>query len=357
MNESVLVFCTQHMPTGGIESHLREFCHRMGEAGLDIDLVILNAAMLPETEAFYKSVCRKVYFAKNGRSIKRIAWLLCTGLFLSAKKYNAVYTNGQGESIYLFSRFISRSGPWVHHHHTSGNNADQLTWGPQYKKVLFGADTVIACSKKNAALMETALSRTINTIPCFSRDISGSMVDNHSKLRLGYYGRLIPEKGIDLLCTLSNDADLSPKAEIHIWGEGEQYPPSFFSKFPNISFHGPFFSERELTKIVAKLDAYLLLSTHPEGLPIALLEVMSAGLPWLATDMGGIIDIACDPLSTRVIKAYSSYKEIKREILTLMDDITAKKLNRNIQKELYIQKFSYWVLVNRWKETLALTIN
>jgi len=341
------------MPTGGIESHLREFCSKMNEAGVVVDIVILNSAMTSESETFYRRICRNVYISKGDTSLKRLLSFAFAGVNCLFKQYNSLYTNGQGESIYLFSKLISRKGPWVHHHHTAGNLSDQATWGNHYKKVLRSANTVIACSTKNASDMEKALLRDITTIPCFSRDISGAQFTAHNKIILGYYGRLIPEKGIDLLCKLSDDADLN-NIEIHIWGEGNAYPVSHFKRFPLLTYHGPFYGEFELSQIVGQLDAYLLISSHPEGLPIALLEVMSAGVPWLATDKGGIKDIACDPLSTRVINGEANYIEIKAAVLSLVNDILNGKINRSLQKELYIQKFSPWVLVDRWKTALSL---
>ncbi len=97
----ILVYTTQLMETGGIESHLQEFCRQMATTGAEIDLVVLNAAMTPETEEFYKRTCRWTYFGKHGRSYKRLLWMLQLGIKLrGTRKYDAVYTNGQGESIW-----------------------------------------------------------------------------------------------------------------------------------------------------------------------------------------------------------------------------------------------------------------
>jgi glycosyltransferase involved in cell wall biosynthesis len=173
-------------------------------------------------------------------------------------------------------------------------------------------------------------------------------------VKFGYFGRLIPEKGIYTLCKLSDEKDLED-IEFHIWGEGEAFPPSFFEKFKNLKYHGTFSGLTGITNTIASIDAFLLLSIHPEGLPISLLEVMSAGLPWLATDRGGIIDIACDPASTRVVPANTDYSQFKQYIKDFAKDIKQGKVSKDVQKRLYVEKFSATALVCRWKDTLKLS--
>ncbi|TDN39582.1 hypothetical protein A8B98_18005 [Hymenobacter sp. UV11] len=350
-----MVYATQHMPTGGIESHLREFCLNLAESGAAVDLVIRNSEMLPETEVFFRSICKRVYLGKSSSSLKQLFWLFWIGLQRLTKCYDALYTNGQGNSVNFFSWFLPRRRRWVHHHHTAGDKADQATWTSGYQQALRNADSLVACSSRNATDMEATLVRPVQSIPCFSREIAiaGVSATPGHTLRFGYYGRLIPEKGIDVLCQLSEDPSMRG-IEFHIWGEGQAYPSDFFGRHPRILYHGPFTSRDELQAVLASLDAYLLLSTHPEGLPIALLEVMSAGLPWVATDRGGVADIACDPMATRVIPSTASYSEVKAAILTLAVDIQQGRVLRSAQKKLYAETYSAEVLVKRWREILGL---
>ncbi|MBW8683658.1 glycosyltransferase family 4 protein [Chitinophaga rhizophila] len=353
--QRILVYSTQLMETGGIESHLLEFCRQMAANGTEIDLVVLNANTTPETEQYYKSICRRVLFGKHGRSYKRMLWMLQTGVRLrSSRKYDAVYTNGQGESIWMLSRMLPGYDKWVHHHHTSGDAKDQATWGEKYKRTLQTANTIIACSHRNAGDMKSVLNRQIDVVPCFSRNVEVAFTQSPSgKLRFGYYGRLIAEKGVDLICRMSEDADLSD-VEFHLWGEGKNYPASYFDKYPNVQYHGTFAGEAGLKSAIAQLDAYLLLSIHPEGLPISLLEAMSAGLPWLATDRGGIPDIACDPLSTRVIPAASTYEEAKSAVKAFAKDIRSGLVTKTTQKDLYANRFSAVALRTAWSNILGL---
>ena len=352
-NPTVLVFATQHMVTGGIESHLRQFCLHLSESGVEIDLVIPNCRMLPEARDFFQRTCRQLFTSDQKNSLARHHWLLFTALRLKGNHYDALYSNGQGNSIYFFRKLIGGELKWVHHHHTSGDEADRKTWSVAYRWALQKADVVVACSNRNAMDMKSDLLRPIATIPCFSRQVSGIESIARPKPRFGYFGRLIPEKGIQALCDLSADPDLN-LIEIHIWGEGDAYPEPFFRAYPNLHYHGPFSGEKELDQVILSLDAFLLLSTNPEGLPISLLEVMSAGLPWLATDRGGIPDIACDTLSTRVIPSSSGYGEYKKAILALAHDLQLSKISRSVQKAFYLNKYAPHVLIREWREILGI---
>ncbi|WP_210487833.1 glycosyltransferase family 4 protein [Rufibacter aurantiacus] len=355
--KKIVVYSTQLLPTGGIESHLLEFCQKMSDKSVIIDLIVLNSRIPPATEELYRAKCRNVFLGKNKSSAERLIWLVSVAFRLKFNQYDALYTNGQGESIGVLPKLLRIKGTWVHHHHTAGDKEDQATWGSNYIGTLKKADTVIACSHRNALEMSAALSRTIDTIPCLSREIEVEPLPltKNGKIKLGYYGRLIPEKGIDLLCKLSEEPALGG-VEFHIWGKGEAYPFSYFENFPRVRYHGPFSGVTELKKVLGLLDGFLLLSVHPEGLPISLLEVMSAGTPWLATDRGGVPDIACDPVSTRVIPANSDYEQIKKSVELFAADLAAGKISKETQKRLYAEKFSAPAVVQRWKEALKLNL-
>jgi len=345
----LLVYTTQMLPTGGIESHLRQFlCHMENINGISIDLVVLHSEQMDEQVKYLNSLSRKALIGR--RKITTVFKLL---LFLISNrwtKYDALYTNGQGDSVYWIGK-IFRFKRWIHHHHTSGDLDDQATWTAKYTKALTGADEVIACSTKNARDIAAKLEREVISVPCFSTDMSFKKRVNVGKLCFGYYGRLIPEKGIDLICKLSEDKELS-HIQFLIWGEGEQYPQEYFDNFSNLIYRGTFRGKEELGRVLETLDAYLLLSTHPEGLPISLLELMSAGIPWVATNKGGISDIANDPLSTRLIRDVSDYEEIKRVILSLADDLIGQKIDGNKQINLYQTYFSPMVLTEKWVKVL-----
>jgi len=353
--KKLLVYSTQLMETGGIESHILEFCDYLSASGIEITLIVPNFQMKPHEETRLRCSCKKVIINKGRAGLRTMGWLFGHAFLKGFKSYDALYTNGQGESLAIFASLIRRKKYWVHHHHTAGDSLDQATWGKKYWVTLRHANKIIACSHLNAASMQKVLHRTIDVVPCFSRKIEGKKVKGkiNCSVKLGYYGRLISEKGIDVLCKLSSDIDCSD-VEIHIWGQGDNYPPSYFDKFPALKYHGTFKGLSGLTEVINLLDGFLLISTHPEGLPVCLLEAMGAGLPWLATDKGGIPDIAVDPLSTRVISSLSTYDAIKKEVVAFYKDIRDCKVDSAKQELIYNKKFSSGVLTSQWRGMLHL---
>jgi glycosyltransferase involved in cell wall biosynthesis len=351
---SILVYSTQHMKIGGIESHLQEFCYSLNKKKVEIDLIVLNSEMLPKTEEFYKKTCRRFYGGKQRTTLFRILWLCLIKVKLLGRRYNAIYTNGQGESIMLFAKMFGVGNNWIHHYHQSCEPEDQLTWGTSYRRSLKSANLLVACSKSIADKLYSSLSRPVEVIPCFSKSVSVKLRQEikGDKLRLGYYGRLIPEKGIEILCRLSEDEDFR-QVEFHIWGEGTSYPPDFFLAYSRICYHGPFSGEKELANAISSIDAYLLISKNPEALPIVLLEVMSAGLPWFATDRGGIPDIFHDNYTTRIIPASSDYNEIKIALLDFVTSIRNGNVNHAALQNAYQQKFSQEILTKTWLNKLG----
>ncbi|GHV57244.1 glycosyl transferase family 1 [Bacteroidia bacterium] len=339
------------MSTGGIESHVLAFCEKISSPYVVIDIVVANFKMRKNEADILKKYCRKVYFIQSNSPLTRHFILLKTLFLLQQTKYDVLYTNGSGGSILLVGKLI-RHKQWVLHHHMEFDDKAFAAIDKQYKKALVLADNVIACSNINAKNMFMYLNRPIDVVYCFSRNI-GQSIENRelgNQLHFGYFGRLIPAKGIDLICKLSDDSDCKD-ITFHLWGEGIEYPASFFEQYPNMQYHGVFSTAKELQQITSMLDAFLLLTTHPEGLPISLLEVMSAGVPWLSTNVGGIPDIVCDPLSTRLldIKDISNYEKIKASVLRLAADIRAGIVLKEKQKFFYNVNFSAEILISVWK--------
>ncbi len=106
-------------------------------------------------------------------------------------------------------------------------------------------------------------------------------------------GRLSKEKGhIDLLRAMQL-LSLPVRPHLVLVGEGVEhsnleYAASSFGIARNVTFVG---HQGDIRPFLAMSDAFVLPS-HSEGSPNALLEAMAAGLPIIATSVGGVPEIA-----------------------------------------------------------------
>ena len=81
---------------------------------------------------------------------------------------------------------------------------------------------------------------------------------------------------------------------------------------------------------LAEADVYLITS-HMEGLPLSVLEAMAAGLPVIATDVGGVADIVKD---NGVLIADDDLEALTREMLRFAGDPAAREQCGNASREL-----------------------
>jgi glycosyltransferase involved in cell wall biosynthesis len=113
-----------------------------------------------------------------------------------------------------------------------------------------------------------------------------------STLRFGYIGSLLPHKGVDLMLRIFLQLDV-PNAEL--WLHGFELPGSPFAKAlhgladhnPQIHFAGSY-DKSELPNILNQLDVLLIPSLWHETFSFVTREAVLAGLPIVASRMGGI---------------------------------------------------------------------
>ena len=119
------------------------------------------------------------------------------------------------------------------------------------------------------------------------------------RMVIGWIGRLIPIKGCDVF--LESLARLGPKAPAWhgvVVGDGperaalEEQARSL-GIMDRVSFAG---SVPEAARIVKALDVFVL-SSRSEGTPMTILEVMGAGVPVVATAVGGVPGVVDPPQS------------------------------------------------------------
>jgi glycosyltransferase involved in cell wall biosynthesis len=106
----------------------------------------------------------------------------------------------------------------------------------------------------------------------------------------GWVGRLSKEKGADIM--LDALAECDPKWRLSIIGGGEelihlQRQAAALQVSSRVTWHGPI---ADAGSLFTAFDAFVL-SSRTEGTPIALFEAMNAGVPIVATRVGGVPDV------------------------------------------------------------------
>ncbi len=117
-------------------------------------------------------------------------------------------------------------------------------------------------------------------------------------LDLGYVGSLTPHKGVDVLITAVRDLS-SDRLRLHIHGSLDAHPEysarlrGLAQRDPRIVFHAAFEPDK-LGAVLGALDLLVVPSLWYENTPFSVLEALHAGLPVLASDLGGITELVDD---------------------------------------------------------------
>jgi glycosyltransferase involved in cell wall biosynthesis len=109
----------------------------------------------------------------------------------------------------------------------------------------------------------------------------------------GWVGRLSREKGADVMLDALAESD--PRWQLSVIGDGDEFDrlgqkAATLGISNRVSWHGAIANAGSL---LAAFDAFVL-SSRTEGTPITLLEAMNAGVPIIATRVGGVPDVVSE---------------------------------------------------------------
>ncbi len=153
-----------------------------------------------------------------------------------------------------------------------------------------------------------------------------------SKYVLGFIGRIVYLKGLDLLVKALNllEMPLLGKLELHIHGTVLQ--PQFFDAVmetvkdnADVKFFGPY-KQDDLGNILASFDVTVIPSRQ-ENYPLTLLESLSAKVPVIASDVGGVREMFQDKVEGFLFPREDTTRlaKIIRMLLTQPDLLTTMR--------------------------------
>ncbi len=172
------------------------------------------------------------------------------------------------------------------------------------------ADKVRICGVKSHKII--VIPNSIDTSRFEKVDPAGrpaleKLFDWRPRLIIGAAGRLSPEKGFDLLVTAARTVvDQNQEIGFVLFGEGnlrqslsDQIHKAQLKRHFVLAGHRP-----DIDFLFPHLDLFVQ-SSHTEGMPNVILESLGAGVPVVATDVGGTREIIDAKLNCRLLPAGS----------------------------------------------------
>ena len=151
----------------------------------------------------------------------------------------------------------------------------------QFKRV----DTFIAPSEFAARAIGEIFKLEFKVIPhgiTPFKTLKKKQVRTHAKLRFGYVGSLLPQKGWQELLKAWAAAEVAD-SELHLYG-GSQVP----NLLPQQAFYHGVYNQPDLPQILSEIDIGIIPSVFPETFSIVLSEMQQAGLPVIGTSFGAL---------------------------------------------------------------------
>lgn len=216
------------------------------------------------------------------------------------------------------------------------------------------AKRLVACSQATRTnLVEAGARGEISFLPYLTsasiaglEPMEGRLI--HCPKRFVFIGRVEEAKGIDLIM----EAARSPECagiEWHIHGEGECLDALRSAKLPSVFLHGGFSGSAALDRIHSGADALILPSFHSEGMPLALLEGMAKGLPWIATNKGGIAELAAGHEDLMVFEP-GDVGGFIRSSARMRDRLDNSLVDRIAIQRIFRGSFAKEVVTRQWLE-------
>lgn len=159
-----------------------------------------------------------------------------------------------------------------------------------------------------------------------------------------WVGRMVPEKGLFyLLNALPKIADECANARLALVGDGFLRPQ--LVKMANrlkitnrVHFLGQL-SRAEVARILSESSIFVFPSLR-EGMPLALLEAMSCGVPVVGSNIPAINELVTDGFTGLLVPPQDS-EALARVILSLLYDESLRKLLGKNSRRLVLDKYSW----------------
>lgn len=343
---------------GGAQTAFKKLCAFTSDEGHQVKIIVLSNHKIG-TQPFqsHELLGRIAYTGlKLFLPFKKAINVLNVGVKAWRFQPDIFVCVGLNNSANIIARFLGKRCFKVGQDFIAKRTIEDPVWGSS-RKVMDGLVVQAPSMLRDWKALGTDTTR-VSWLPCFPEvSIEGILKQKRkssdSKIKLGYFGRLAGNKGLDLLLSALADSETPKNVRMDLWGKGQEEAVLkqlviTLGIMSMVRFLGEYPSGAEGAALIASYDAVVLCSTGMEGLPLILLESMAYGVPFLATNVGAIED--CCRNNPDTILVSPTKESISIGIRQMARKIENGHFDADRHKAFYDNTFSHQVMGARWRK-------
>jgi glycosyltransferase involved in cell wall biosynthesis len=332
---------------GGIETHLLNISKTVAAHGWEVDFCVKYSELPEEVVAGLSEAGVRYHTFPH------------LPFFLSIlNRRSVLYTNSQGNTSPIIWSAAGRQRKGFHHCHTACSVQEIESWVPRYKKFIHDGPPLVACSQATKAnVLAGSPDRQVTVMPYLTSLLSEpkgcevwtgplKAARRSGRMNFGFVGRLDASKGIDAIVEASRHS-AGADVDWHFFGDGPDAEKIRGTGDGNLFWHGAFDRSTPLEEIYGGLDAVVLPSLHMEGSPLCLIEALSFGKPWIASNQGGTAELACSQQDHLVIDPRRAGAFVDA-VAKLKKRIGSGEVKQDAIRDFYSAYYSPEAVTARW---------
>ncbi|MFL5616110.1 MAG: glycosyltransferase [Gemmatimonadaceae bacterium] len=275
-------------------------------------------------------------------------WAYATWSFRLRREFDVLYTYGVGRFTQFLERFLVPAGSVVWH--PFGNPAHLPPIIADMPREIVTA--VVAESTIHEAVVSRSFKVPVRiaVLPALTNARSPAPARSRavSEVRVAFLGRFDANKGAVWLADRWRHLSIQP-ARLDFYGNGPDRPQlqqRAAESSARIAVHGGWNGAEELSAILQRTDLVVLPSLS-EGVPLTLLECMANGVPFVASDVGGIPVLAEANPDVRIAPRGL---EFERAIEQMAAAIRRGEIDRARLQQYFNARYAEDVVKARWCE-------